>query len=65
MHLLQNSRDIETATKIGLSVFEDDECENCFIRVGDGGMENFVPFLIVLDDSDEWVVCAECAGPVL
>jgi len=64
MHLIENAKDVISAEIAGLEVYPDEKCENCFTLVGDGG-KSFVPFLIVLDDEDEWVVCKECATPVL
>lgn len=65
MHLIENAHDAISAETAGLEVFADEKCENCFIVVGDSAGKKFVPFLIILDDEDEWIVCKECATPVL
>jgi len=66
MHLIENSKDLQLAETSGLDVYEDDKCENCYRLVGDSGDSKvFVPFLIILDDEAEWIVCKECAEPVL
>jgi len=64
MHLIENPQDVISAEKCGLDIFDDEKCENCYTPVGDGG-KKFVPFLVVLDDEAEWIVCKECATPVL
>lgn len=66
MHLIESSKDIQTSTISGLDVDEDETCEECFNPVGEvEGSSKFVPFVLCLDDEAEWVVCAECASPVL
>jgi len=64
MHLLENSKDVQSANTVGLEVGDDEVCEECFKPVGEV-VGVFVPFLLLLDDESEWVVCAECASPVL
>lgn len=64
MHLLENSKDVTSANTVGLEVGDDEVCEECFKPVGEVA-GTFVPFLLLLDDESEWVVCAECASPVL
>ena len=65
MHLIENPQDVISAETAGLDVFDDEKCENCFIPVGDSEGKKFVPFLLILDDEAEWIVCKECATPVL
>ena len=66
MHLVENSADLQSAAQAGLDVYDDDHCENCYRPVGDSReAKSFVPFLIILDDKSEWIVCKECADPVL
>lgn len=64
MHLLENSKDVQAANNVGLEVDDDEICEECYKPVGEGDA-SFVPFLFILDDQAEWIVCAECASPVL
>jgi hypothetical protein len=64
MHLLENSKDVQSANTVGLEVQDDESCEECLLPVGNV-KGSFVPFLLILDDEAEWVVCAECAKPVL
>ena len=64
MHLLENSKDVQSANTVGLEVQDDEVCEECTLPVGE--VEGtFVPFVLLLDDEAEWVVCKECATPVL
>lgn len=64
MHLLENSKDINSANNVGLEVSDDEICEECQQPVGEV-KGTFVPFVFILDDEAEWVVCADCAKPVL
>ena len=64
MHLLENSKDVQSANTVGLEVAPNETCEECFQPVGEV-KGTFVPFVLLLDDEAEWVVCAECASPVL
>ena len=64
MHLLENSKDLNSANNVGLEVSDDEICEECQQPVGEV-KGTFVPFVLILDDEAEWVVCAECAQPVL
>lgn len=66
MHLVEDSKDLHSAELAGLDVYDDDKCENCYRVIGDSNdSKEFVPFLIILDDEAEWIVCKECAEPVL
>jgi hypothetical protein len=64
MHLIENSKDVQSANTVGLEVDPNETCEECFEAVGEVN-GTFVPFVLLLDDEAEWVVCAECASPVL
>ena len=64
MHLIESSKDSASANNVGLEVGDDEICEECFKPVGEVA-GTFVPFLLLLDDEAEWIVCAECAKPVL
>lgn len=64
-HTIENSEDVRIANEIGLDVFDDETCEKCLRGVGETDMEKFIPFVVLLDDESEWIVCMECASPVL
>ena len=64
MHLLENSKDVQSANTVGLEVQDDEVCEECTQPVGEV-KGTFVPFVLLLDDEAEWVVGQECATPVL
>ena len=64
MHLLENSKDVQSANTVGLEVAPNETCEECTLPVGEV-KGTFVPFVLLLDDEAEWVVCKECATPVL
>jgi hypothetical protein len=67
MHLIESSKDVQTCNLTGLDVSDDESCEECFKPVGESasGSSKFVSFVLCLDDESEWVVCSECASPVL
>lgn len=64
MHLIESSRDVQSANAVGLETSDDEICEECLVPVGEV-KDKFVPFVLLLDDESEWVVCADCASPVL
>jgi hypothetical protein len=66
LHTIENSKDVVAARQIGLEIGDGEICEECFKQVGESPLSNkFAPFVYVLDDEAEWVVCIECASPVL
>ena len=65
MHLIESPKDVETVKKAGLEVGDNESCEECLTPVGDSHGKTFTPFVFILDDEAEWVVCKECAMPGL
>lgn len=65
MHVIQTVTDLHLADVSGLDVYEDDRCERCGELVADVDGGAFRPFVVLLDDETEWIVCAQCAEPVL
>ncbi len=66
LHLIENSEDQRQGNEIGLDSGDDEICETCFAAVGESvDGKKFVPFFIVLDEDAEWIVCLDCADPVL
>jgi len=66
MHLIENSHDIVLAAEAGIEAFSAEVCEVCSLDVGDAvNTYAFKPFVVVLDDEAEWIVCTLCAEPVL
>ena len=66
MHQIENAEDQRQAINVGLDIADDEVCETCYEPVGESvDGKKFTPFLLVLDDEAEWVVCVECASPVL
>jgi hypothetical protein len=64
MHVIEAVKDLALADKAGLDVYESESCEECFEQVGeDAG--NFKPFVVLLDEESVWIVCVNCASPVL
>ena len=66
LHTIESSKDVATANQVGLEVAGAETCEECFQQVGESPIsKKFVPFVFALDDEAEWVVCFECASPIL
>lgn len=65
IHVIENTQDVILASKAGLDVYDSETCEECSHEVGDSAGKVFVPFLVLLDEDSEWIVCATCANPVL
>jgi hypothetical protein len=54
------------AAEAGVEAFSAEVCEVCSKEVGDTlNAYDFKPFVVVLDDEAEWIVCTLCAEPVL
>lgn len=65
LHTIENSGDQRIANEIGIESGDNEVCENCYEPVGFAG-DSFKPFLIALDEEDSaWVICLDCAEPVL
>jgi hypothetical protein len=66
MHLIENAGDQRLADSIGLETSDNEVCSNCYEPVGESFSGNtFTPFLLILDEENEWITCASCASPVL
>ncbi len=66
LHTIENAEEQRLANEIGLETSDFESCETCFEPVGElADGKKFVPFLLALDDESEWIVCLECAKPVL
>jgi hypothetical protein len=66
MHLIENSHDIVLAAEAGVEAYSAETCEVCSQEVGDNANAYaFLPFVVCLDDEAEWIVCKQCAEPVL
>lgn len=64
MHVVESLHDFSLAEIAGLDVYEEETCEECFEKVGELELK-FIPFVVLLDEESEWIVCMECAKPVL
>lgn len=65
VHLVESNDDRESLNNAGFDLFEVETCEQCFEEVGSVEDAEFVSFVVCLDEEDEWIVCAECAEPIL
>ena len=66
LHVIEEEEDLSTAEVAGLDVYSTETCDNCMDSVGvieEGA--SFNPFVVLLDDETEWIVCTSCAEPVL
>ena len=70
VHYFETERDLSLALTSGLILPEQiavTDCTECDDKLGylDIRMK-FTPFVLVVDENDQdWVVCAECASPIL
>jgi hypothetical protein len=65
VHLVENAEDQDALNHAGFSLAEVESCEQCFEEVASVPDSKFVPFVVCLDDEEEWIVCATCAEPIL
>lgn len=65
IHLIENTHDLVLASQAGLDVYDSETCEECSHEVGETDAKSFTPFLVLLDEDSEWIVCAKCANPIL
>lgn len=65
MHVIETVRDLSLAETAGLDIFATETCEDCFEAVGELESGVFKQFVVLLDDESEWIICAQCANPVL
>lgn len=65
VHLIESNRDVDAAVGCGLldGPFAIDPCEHCGDEVG--ALGQFHPFVVVLDEDDQWTLCYECALPLV
>lgn len=67
LHLMDSNGDVDLGVQAGLIELtdtHDPNCANCSEDVGPIGA-SFYPYVVALDDESQWVVCEECASPVL
>ena len=65
IHTIEDAHDLTLANEVGLDVYDDETCGNCREEVGSTSAGKFVKFAILLDEEAEWIVCLDCAQPVL
>lgn len=66
LHVLEQPNDIDLAALAGLIELTDNElCESCGSEVGYDRLGNFTPICVVIDAEQEWVVCLDCAEPII
>ena len=67
--MFETEHDVDLAIQSGTALPEqiaNVRCIDCDGVLGFGGLDDFEPFIFVIDENDQdWVVCSECAGPVL
>ena len=69
MHHFQTERDLSLALTSDLILPEQvaaTQCIECEDRVCYSNGNEFIPFVLVVDENDQdWVVCEDCASPIL
>lgn len=64
LHVVHTSTDAEAAVAAGLleDHFYLTECASCGDDVG--AADDFVPYVLCLDDESQWTTCLYCAEPI-
>lgn len=62
LHVIEEEYDL--TSYLLLFVHDDSECENCGRSIETNPMR-FYPFVICIDDEDNWIVCTDCAKNVI
>lgn len=65
LHTIESVDDLALAEIAGLDIGDNEICESCTTEVGVVDSRNFEPFVYCLDDESEWIVCLDCADPIL
>jgi hypothetical protein len=69
MHHIETERDLTLALTCDLVLPEQvaaTQCIECKERVCYSNGNEFIPFVLVLDENDQdWIVCEDCASPIL
>jgi len=69
VHFFEEDRDLDLAIQSGTILPEQiasNKCASCGGSIGFGSLDDFEPFIFVLDENDQdWVLCCECAGPIV
>lgn len=67
LHVMENNADVSDGLAAGLLEIDDlehPECAACDVEVGHKA-GTFYPYAVALDDESQWMVCSECASPVV
>jgi hypothetical protein len=67
LHVMENNADVSDGLVAGLLEVDDldaPECAACAEEVGHKA-GTFYPYAVALDETNLWMVCADCAGPVI
>jgi hypothetical protein len=66
LRVFQNSEDAKAIEAKDLFEFaiDEDECENCGLQVG-FSIGRFYPGAVCIGEDEDWLVCVECAGPII
>lgn len=67
LHVMENNADVSDGLVAGLLEVDDLDAPECAACAEDIGhiAGTFYPYAVALDDETQWMVCTECAGPVI
>lgn len=69
MHVVETASDVDRALTAGVLLPEhlvDTVCSDCSEPLGYSGLEDFIPFCIIIDENNrDWCICTECGSPVV
>jgi len=67
IHVMENNADVDDGLTAGLlepGDLNDPECAACNSEVGHKA-GTFYPYAVALDEDSQWMVCTECASPIV
>jgi hypothetical protein len=68
VHVIESTDDVFLGELAGLLSPEDTDdlqCSSCSADMGEMNNEEFVDFVVILDDKKTWFMCTECSEDVL
>lgn len=67
LHVMENNADVGDGLTAGLLEINDLDSPECAACAGEVGHKDgtFYPYAVALDDESQWMVCTECASPVV
>jgi hypothetical protein len=65
IYVVESIADFDQLASLDVSVDDLESCSSCVEDVGTDFTGELTPFCAVIDDSDTWIVCIDCASNVI